>query len=107
MVQAILNQAIQEELKAPLLHVSQVSKRFGGKRVLTEIDLEVAEHELVVVVGRSGCEKSTLLRLLAGLETASEGQVFVDGLALKEPNLAARLMFQDSVFPSPKVAFKR
>lgn len=55
MVQAILNQAIQEKRKTPLLQVSQGSKRFGGKRVLTEIDREVAEYELVVVVGRSGC----------------------------------------------------
>ena len=96
MVQAILNQAIQETLRLPLVQVSRVSKRFGEQRVLREIDLEVAEHELVVVVGRSGCGKSTLLRLLAGLETASEGQIFIDGRALKGPNPIARLMFQSS-----------
>jgi hypothetical protein len=45
LVQAILNQAIQERRKTPLLQVSQASKRFGGKRVLTKIDHEVAEHE--------------------------------------------------------------
>lgn len=96
MVQAILNQAIQGTLRLPLVQVSRVSKRFGEQRVLREIDLEVAEHELVVVVGRSGCGKSTLLRLLAGLETASEGQIFIDGRALKGPNPIARLMFQSS-----------
>lgn len=96
MTQAILNQVIEEALRTPLLQVSQVSRHFGEKRVLTGIDLEVAEHEIVVVVGRSGCGKSTLLRLLAGLETASEGQIFVDGLALHGPNAVARLMFQDS-----------
>src|SRR5262249_44458264 len=57
---------------------------------------EVAEHELVVVVGRSGCGKSTLLRLLAGLETASEGQIFVGGLGLRGATAVARLMFSKS-----------
>jgi ABC-type taurine transport system ATPase subunit len=59
MVQAILNQAIQEKRKTLLLQVSQGSKRFGGKRVLTEIDREVAEYGLVVVVRRSGCGDAT------------------------------------------------
>ena len=96
MVQAILNEPIKETLRTPLVQVSRVSKYFGREKVLREIDLEVAEHELVVVVGRSGCGKSTLLRLLAGLETACEGQIFVNGLALKGPNGVARLMFQHS-----------
>ncbi len=96
MVQAMFNQGIQETLRTPLVRVSRVSKRFRGERVLREIDLEVAQHELVVVVGRSGSGKSTLLRLLAGLETANAGQIFIDGLALKGPNPVARLMFQNS-----------
>src|SRR5215469_2774529 len=96
MVQAILNQPIQETRRTPLVQVLRVSKHFGKKRVLQEIDLEVAEHELVVVVGRSGCGKSTLLRLLAGLETASEGQIFVGGLGLRGATAVARLMFQNS-----------
>lgn len=96
MVQAILNQPIQETRRTPLVQVLRVSKHFGKKRVLQEVDLEVAEHELVVVVGRSGCGKSTLLRLLAGLETASEGQIFVEGLGLRGANAVARLMFQNS-----------
>jgi sulfonate transport system ATP-binding protein len=96
MPQVIIHQAIQGTLRTPLVQVSRVSKQFGSKRVLREIDFEVAEHELVVVVGRSGCGKSTLLRLLAGLESASEGQIFVDGRALQGPNAVARLMFQSS-----------
>lgn len=96
MVQAILNEAIQEKRKAPLLQISRASKRFGREQVLLGIDLAVSEHEFVVVVGKSGCGKSTLLRLLAGLERASEGQVLIGGLALNGPNSVARLMFQDS-----------
>jgi len=96
MVQAILNQAVREDLKTQFVHISRVSKHFGGKRVLTEVNLEVAEHELVVVVGRSGCGKSTLLRLVAGIEPMSEGQIFIDGVALNGLNRVARLMFQSS-----------
>ena len=96
MVKAILNQTIAEDLKTQFVRVSRVSKHFGGKRVLRGVNLEVAEHELVVVVGRSGCGKSTLLRLVAGIEPMSEGQIFIDGVALNGLNRVARLMFQSS-----------
>jgi len=96
MVKAILNQTIAEDLKTQFVRVSRVSKRFEQKRVLTEVNLEVAEHELVVVVGRSGCGKSTLLRLPAGIEPVSEGHIFIDGVALNGLNSVARLMFQSS-----------
>jgi ABC-type nitrate/sulfonate/bicarbonate transport system ATPase subunit len=96
MVQAIFNQAVREDLKTQFLRVSRVSKQFGQKNVLTDVNLEVAEHELVVVVGRSGCGKSTLLRLLAGIEPVSEGHIFIDGVALNGLNSVARWMFQSS-----------
>jgi sulfonate transport system ATP-binding protein len=96
MQQEIIDQTIREMRSVPLIEVSRVSKKFGRERVLREIDLQVAEHELVAVVGRSGCGKSTLLRLLAGIETSSEGQIVVAGRALKGPNRVARLMFQNS-----------
>jgi sulfonate transport system ATP-binding protein len=94
--QAILNPFVQDGVDRPLLQASRVSKHFGEKRVVREIDLEIAEHELVAIVGRSGCGKSTLLRLLAGLETPSEGRVLVAGRTLSGPNPVARLVFQDS-----------
>ena len=74
----------------------RVMERYGVPLRTTEVDLEVAEHELVVVVGRSGCGKSTLLRLVAGIEPMSEGQIFIDGVALNGLNPVARLMFQSS-----------
>jgi multiple sugar transport system ATP-binding protein len=54
-----------------------VQKRFGGTRVLDRVDLEIADGEYVVLLGRSGCGKSTLLRCIAGLEEVSEGRVFI------------------------------
>ncbi|MDQ7784020.1 MAG: ABC transporter ATP-binding protein [Desulfomonilaceae bacterium] len=59
--------------------VSGVSKYFGGTAALSGIDLEVREGEFCVLLGPSGCGKSTLLRVIAGLESPSEGRVFING----------------------------
>ena len=52
-----------------------VYKRFGDVTVLQQINMDIADKEFVVFVGPSGCGKSTALRMLAGLETISEGQI--------------------------------
>ena len=52
-----------------------LSKSYGTRRVLESIDLQIAPGEFVAIVGRSRCGKSTLLRLLAGLESASAGRI--------------------------------
>ena len=56
------------------LSLRDVKKSFAATPVLHGIDLEVADGELVVIVGASGCGKSTLLRIVAGLETPSSGR---------------------------------
>ncbi len=56
-----------------------VSKSFGHVPVITDVDLEIADGELVVFVGPSGCGKSTLLRLIAGLVPVGAGDVVIDG----------------------------
>ncbi|HEY0919457.1 ABC transporter ATP-binding protein [Devosia sp.] len=61
------------------LQLKDIKKSFGATEVLRDIDLEVADGELVVFVGPSGCGKSTLLRIIAGLEDASGGDVLIDG----------------------------
>jgi sn-glycerol 3-phosphate transport system ATP-binding protein len=61
------------------LTLSAVRKQFGATQVLHGIDLDVADGEMIVVVGASGCGKSTLLRIVAGLETPSSGAVLIDG----------------------------
>ena len=50
-----------------------------GTRAVTDLDLEVPSGEFVVFVGPSGCGKTTALRMIAGLETISSGQVVLDG----------------------------
>ncbi|MBP0444048.1 sn-glycerol-3-phosphate import ATP-binding protein UgpC [Roseomonas sp. SSH11] len=61
------------------LSLRDVRKSFNATAVLHGIDLEVADGELVVIVGASGCGKSTLLRIVAGLESPSSGQVVING----------------------------
>jgi NitT/TauT family transport system ATP-binding protein len=86
------------------LAVRALGKRFnaGGKTVeaLAGISFEVAAGEFVAVVGASGCGKSTLLRIIAGLETASAGEVLVDGRAVLAPDRDRAMVFQDySLYP--------
>ena len=61
------------------LSLSAVRKSFGATQVLHGIDLDVADGEMIVVVGASGCGKSTLLRIVAGLESPTSGGVRIDG----------------------------
>ena len=57
------------------LIVRGVSKSFGAVPVLSDIDLDIGEGEIVSLLGPSGCGKSTLLRIVAGLERADRGKV--------------------------------
>lgn len=80
----------------PFLQVSGVHKFFGQREVLGGVDFSICHNEIVAIVGRSGCGKSTLLRLVAGLDSASAGQIVIEGEPLAGINQAARLMFQDA-----------
>jgi ABC-type sugar transport system ATPase subunit len=53
-----------------------IKKNFGDNEVLKDINLDVKEGELVSILGSSGCGKTTLLRIVAGLEYASSGDVY-------------------------------
>lgn len=62
-----------------LLSLEGATVRFGGRAVLDTVDLAVAEHEVVCVLGPSGSGKSTLLRAVAGLQPLDAGRVLLDG----------------------------
>ena len=79
----------------PLL-LSGVSKRYGSKTILNELDLHIPTGQFVAVVGRSGGGKSTLLRLLAGLEKPNAGQLLAGSTPLAQIQEDTRMMFQDS-----------
>ena len=58
-----------------IISVEHVSKYFGEKAVLNDVNLQVRKGEFVTILGPSGCGKTTLLRLIAGFQTASEGVI--------------------------------
>jgi polar amino acid transport system ATP-binding protein len=64
---------------APALHVDGLWKSFGELTVLKGIDLEVAEHEVIALIGASGSGKSTLLRCINLIEPIDEGRIVVQG----------------------------
>lgn len=61
------------------VELRQVSKYFGGEAAVRNIDLEIREGEFFSILGPSGCGKTTTLRLIAGFEQPSQGQVFIQG----------------------------
>ena len=90
----------------PKLRCIGVTKQFPGRRrqpgtvALDGIDLEVAENELVCIVGASGCGKSTLLNIVGGLEEATGGTVEVDGAPVIGPGPDRGMVFQAySLYP--------
>ncbi len=83
-----------------MIGFTSVSKRFGDTVVLRDLDLTVETGELLAVIGRSGTGKSTLLRIVAGLDRADSGTVRADGelaVAFQEPRLVPWLRVHDNV----------
>jgi len=78
-----------------LIHISNVTKSYNERQVLHDINFNIKKGEFVAFVGESGGGKSTLLRLIAGLEQITSGELLMDGVALTGINTRARVMFQD------------
>lgn len=87
-----------------MLELRNISKKFGDKRILKDFNLIVPEKQVLAIVGPSGGGKTTLLRMLAGLETIDSGQVIYNGEILDVAELEKRnllgFVFQDfQLFP--------
>jgi polar amino acid transport system ATP-binding protein len=74
-------------VSAPVLEVRGVTKSFGDLEVLRGVDLEVAEHQAVALIGASGSGKSTLLRCIDLLVEIDDGDVFLDGEVITDPSV--------------------
>ena len=69
----------KKEPEAHIIDVRHVSKWFGEKQVLNDVNLYVRKGEFVTILGPSGCGKTTLLRILAGFHMATEGEILLEG----------------------------
>jgi lactose/L-arabinose transport system ATP-binding protein len=72
------------------LKLQNIVKRFGQIEVIHGVSLQIEDGEFVVFVGPSGCGKSTMLRIIAGLEEATEGEVWIGGRQVNEVDPANR-----------------
>jgi polar amino acid transport system ATP-binding protein len=73
----------------PVLEVRDLVKRYGDADVLAGVDLAVAEHEVVTLIGASGSGKSTLLRCVDLLEEVDDGRILLDGVDVSDPRADA------------------
>ncbi|MBZ9718792.1 ABC transporter ATP-binding protein [Mesorhizobium sp. AD1-1] len=84
-----------------------VQKFFGAVQVIKDLNLKIADNEFIVLLGQSGCGKTTTLRAIAGLETIDEGDIFIDGKPVQHLKAADRdiaMVFQSfSLYPHMSV----
>jgi spermidine/putrescine ABC transporter ATP-binding subunit len=85
------------------IRIEQVSKRFGSVVAVDQVDVSIAGGEFFSLLGASGCGKTTLLRMLAGFESPTSGEIYIDGAAMsgvpphKRPT---NMVFQNyAIFP--------
>ena len=79
-----------------MLILDRVGKTYpNGVRALDGISLEVAPGEMLVVIGGSGCGKSTMLRAISGLDVPTQGKVVLNGMAITEPHEEIGVIFQE------------
>ncbi len=79
----------------PILQIEGIAKTFGsGTAVFRDLWFDVRAGEFVCLIGHSGCGKTTILNILAGLDTPSAGAVIVDGEELVGPSLDRAVVFQ-------------
>ena len=82
------------------LHIENLSKRFGSKTVLEQINFSMQSGDFLALVGSSGSGKSTILRLIAGLDQPSAGSIKVDGDPVIGPGPDRGMVFQKySLYP--------
>lgn len=87
-----------------MLELKNISKRFGEKQIISDLNLKVPEKQILAIVGPSGGGKTTLLRMLAGLEIIDSGDIIYNGEELPLDELEKRnllgFVFQDfQLFP--------
>ncbi|MBR2586802.1 ATP-binding cassette domain-containing protein [Candidatus Saccharibacteria bacterium] len=89
--------------KRVLVRLEGVEKSFGDKTIIKNLNLDIFEGEFLTLLGPSGCGKTITLRMIAGLESVSNGRIFLDGLDVTDvpaSRRAVNTIFQDfALFP--------
>ncbi|MDR0555943.1 MAG: polyamine ABC transporter ATP-binding protein [Holosporaceae bacterium] len=93
----------QDSKAQPYVSIKNFTKTFGGLVAVNNVSLSIYRGELFSLLGRSGCGKTTLLRMLAGFDTPTSGKVFIDGIDMTDTPAYKRpvsMVFQSyALFP--------
>ncbi|MFA7555666.1 MAG: ABC transporter ATP-binding protein [Spongiibacteraceae bacterium] len=89
------------EKQATIIQAKNLGKRYGNDVILERVSVNVEEGEFITLVGASGCGKSTFLKMILGIESATDGELLLDGKPIPdEPGSDRGIVFQQySVFP--------
>ncbi len=92
----------------PIVSIKGITKRFPGVIAVDDVNVDIKENEFFALLGPSGCGKTTLLRIIAGFETPTEGAILIDGedMSVTPPNRRpVNMVFQSyAVFPHMTVS---
>ncbi len=87
----------------PIISIADVSKTFGAVRAVESVSLDIGRGEFFSLLGPSGCGKTTLLRMLAGFEVPTSGEISIDGqsmAAVPPHHRPVNMVFQNyAIFP--------
>jgi putrescine transport system ATP-binding protein len=93
----------QDPKAKPYVSIKNITKTFGGRVAVNDVSLSIYRGELFSLLGRSGCGKTTLLRMLAGFEPPTSGRIFIDGIDMTDTPAYKRpvsMVFQSyALFP--------
>lgn len=94
---------MNEKTRSPVVQLRGIHKRFDRVVAVEKMDLNIEEGSLVTLLGPSGCGKTTVLRMIAGLETPTEGDIFIQGQRINDIPIHKRnlgMIFQNyALFP--------
>lgn len=85
-----------------MIQLKGVTKKYAGVIAVSDVTMQIAKKERIAVLGHSGCGKTTLLRLIAGLERPDSGEIYINGMKANNPDIvlapdkrSVGMIFQD------------